>query len=266
MGFSNAVKKEALFESKRSCCLCHTFCGRDVDVHHIKHQNEGGGDDLQNAVVLCFDCHSESGHYNQKHPKGNKYSPEELKKFRDEWWVWCKDHPYAQPPKIPISLSPNTFSFDSGAYLGIYVLHVQNKTQNIYYQTWIKISFDVQRIEPLERFSFTFIDDRNVHHLRVGSKVIAENKYMTAEDSTGKTVVFLLIEILKPNEIFDVRIEEIKRSFEENPPINLFCDVVSFSETPSKFISNPSGKTGSSITPPEAIRLKTIRIFSDNSE
>lgn len=61
--------------------------GRSVEVHHIVPAANGGPTTLDNAIVLCFNCHAEAGHYNPRHPRGTKYSPAELRRHRDEWWV-----------------------------------------------------------------------------------------------------------------------------------------------------------------------------------
>jgi len=86
MGFPTKIKEEALVRSGRCCCICKKFEGVFVNVHHIIPESDGGLNDLDNAIVLCLKCHGEVGHYNAKHPIGNKYSPEELKKHRDRWW------------------------------------------------------------------------------------------------------------------------------------------------------------------------------------
>ncbi|MBZ9560510.1 HNH endonuclease [Halomonas coralii] len=54
-------------------------------MHHILPQSEGGPNTYENAIALCFDCHADAGHYNPKHPKGTKYSREELKKSKSQW-------------------------------------------------------------------------------------------------------------------------------------------------------------------------------------
>ena len=92
MCFPQKVKQEALTRSRRCCCVCHEFAGRSAEVHHIVQTANGGSDDLENAIVLCPRCHAEAGHYNSNHPKGNKYSPEELKKHRENWWRFCKNN------------------------------------------------------------------------------------------------------------------------------------------------------------------------------
>ena len=74
-----------LVASARHCCVCHRYKGVKVEVHHIILESKGGPNTSDNAIALCFDCHTDAGHYNPHHPKGTKYSPEELRKARDTW-------------------------------------------------------------------------------------------------------------------------------------------------------------------------------------
>lgn len=90
MAFSEKVKKDAMVACGRSCCICHKFCGAKMEVHHIIAQYEGGNDEFENAIPLCFDCHAEVKAYNEKHPKGIKFSPNELKSHRDNWYNTIK--------------------------------------------------------------------------------------------------------------------------------------------------------------------------------
>jgi len=78
------VKEDVLVKCKRYCCFCGEYKGRDIEVHHIVHRADGGEDSFDNAIPLCFDCHSEIGSYNPNHPKGNKFKPGELKRIRDD--------------------------------------------------------------------------------------------------------------------------------------------------------------------------------------
>ena len=80
------VKEEALLASGRRCCVCHIFCGRNIELHHIVMEAKGGSATLENCIPLCFNCHAEAGHYNSEHPKGTKYSSAELRKHRDRWF------------------------------------------------------------------------------------------------------------------------------------------------------------------------------------
>lgn len=94
MPFSQTIKEEALLRSKRHCCLCHKFGSRNVNVHHMLQEAAGGPNTLDNAIVLCLDCHADVGHYNPQHPLGVKYQIDELKKHRDNWWGLCSSGAY----------------------------------------------------------------------------------------------------------------------------------------------------------------------------
>ena len=83
MAFSRKIKENALVAAARRCCVCRHFKGLNLEVHHIIPRSEGGKDDQDNAIVLCFDCHANAGHYNPKHPKGARFSPDELRRHRD---------------------------------------------------------------------------------------------------------------------------------------------------------------------------------------
>lgn len=67
-----------LIRSARICCLCYKRCGTNIEVAHIRAEADGGQNDDANAIPLCFDCHQETGGYNDRHPKGNKFSIGEL--------------------------------------------------------------------------------------------------------------------------------------------------------------------------------------------
>jgi hypothetical protein len=56
----------------------------NIEVHHLVPESEGGSDDIDNAIPLCFECHSEVGRYNSRHPRGTKYKIAELKARRDQ--------------------------------------------------------------------------------------------------------------------------------------------------------------------------------------
>lgn len=80
MPFPADIREDALVRSGRHCCVCHQAAGRDVNVHHIVQEADGGPNTLENAIVLCSKCHGEAGHYNPRHPLGTKYSPSELRR------------------------------------------------------------------------------------------------------------------------------------------------------------------------------------------
>ena len=85
MPFSPEVKIEALVACGRCCSICHKFCGIKIECHHVIQEANSGANVLENCIPLCFDCHADMLAYDDKHPKGTKYRPAELKLHRDRW-------------------------------------------------------------------------------------------------------------------------------------------------------------------------------------
>lgn len=86
MPFSQEVKTKAMVACGRFCVICHKFCGNNMEVHHIVAESEGGCDNYDNAIPLCFDCHAEVRQYDPKHPKGIRFTKDELIQHRDNWY------------------------------------------------------------------------------------------------------------------------------------------------------------------------------------
>ena len=83
---------------ERHCCLCHKSTGVKIECHHILPAAAGGPDTFENCIPLCFDCHAEVEAYNPKHPKGTKYSANELKQRRDAWYQEVKNRRTLRDP------------------------------------------------------------------------------------------------------------------------------------------------------------------------
>ena len=101
MGFHPKIKQEALRLSARHCSVCHRYKGVKMEVHHLVQEANGGPNTLDNAIPVCFDCHSDAGHFNNRHPKGSKFSIPELTKARDSWYEFVREN--SIPEKIIIS-------------------------------------------------------------------------------------------------------------------------------------------------------------------
>ncbi|MBE2206069.1 MAG: HNH endonuclease [Saprospiraceae bacterium] len=86
MSWPKEIRDDILVRCGRHCCICHKFCGLKIELHHIKHKSEGGEDSADNCIALCFDCHADQRSYDHTHPKGLKYSREELIRHRDKWY------------------------------------------------------------------------------------------------------------------------------------------------------------------------------------
>lgn len=57
-----------------------------MELHHIKAHADDGEDTFENAIPLCFDCHAIVRQYDPKHPKGIKFTVNELIMHRDSWY------------------------------------------------------------------------------------------------------------------------------------------------------------------------------------
>ena len=97
MGFSPEVRNRALVAAARYCCVCHKRGGVNVEVHHIIPEADSHDNSFENAIPLCFDCHAAAGHFNPRHPRGTKFSPEELRRHRDNWYKIVEEN------KVPSS-------------------------------------------------------------------------------------------------------------------------------------------------------------------
>ncbi|MEK7270272.1 MAG: HNH endonuclease [Planctomycetota bacterium] len=84
MPFDPEIRTKALLWSDRHCCLCKKACGINIEVHHIVPENSNGTNDRGNAIPLCYECHGLVQHYNNNHPLGTKYKPDELIKRREQ--------------------------------------------------------------------------------------------------------------------------------------------------------------------------------------
>lgn len=104
MAFTNKIKEQILVASARHCCVCRKSTGFNIEVHHIIPQEQGGKDTFDNAIALCFNCHSDAGHYFAGHPKGAKLSPSELRKHKKSWMDLVIKNKTEMPAEMQIEL------------------------------------------------------------------------------------------------------------------------------------------------------------------
>jgi len=82
--FPQSVVESVLIKCRRHCCVCDTFCGVKIVLHHMDSADDYSED---NALPVCFNCHAEIMHYNENHPMGRRYKKSELKKLRDKTYA-----------------------------------------------------------------------------------------------------------------------------------------------------------------------------------
>ena len=99
MSFSRITVENLLVSCQRCCCICHSFCGPNMEIHHIVPLSGGGTDDEDNGIPLCFNCHA-AAHMDSNLTKGRKYTQAELRKHRTEWFRSSKKLKYEDLEKL----------------------------------------------------------------------------------------------------------------------------------------------------------------------
>jgi len=239
MPFSKSIKEEALLNSRRCCCICHKFVGVYTNVHHIIQEASGGPNTLKNAVVLCLRCHGEVGHYNPKHPIGNKYSKEELRKHRDRWWIYCEEHPTKALPSRPISISPNSFRLVAGEWKTKFVLKISNQSDEVLYSVAVKLFIRVDdiavkdiKIEPQKKES-----DLS-HDIGDGYEFSSDILRLNGNDPLGNEISVIYIHSIDPREVlsFLVTNESSKAPAPQHKHHAVFT-LLGYSEEPSEMLT-----------------------------
>jgi hypothetical protein len=263
MPFPPYIKEKALLKSRRHCCVCHEFAGRDAFVHHIQQEAEKGKSVLNNAIVLCSRCHGEAGHYNPAHPLGNKYSPKELKQHRDKWWRWCKKNPTAQLPKAPISFTPDVMTILDQGWKHKNQLTIHNKSDQFFHDIWIKLSLALEKIDT----SDITIDDYPSHSQSDFSGVTGGGIRMEghtivfdAKDPIGRDAIYLNVATLTPYEklTFTFSLPEA-RLYDSSSSASATITLLKFSDKPEVKLATKAGEVARSFMLPEACTLVSMR-------
>jgi hypothetical protein len=90
VAFPDSVATDLLASSRRHCCVCLRWRGRGLEIHHIVPVTSGGNGDRDNGIPVCFDCHAE---IESKSNMGRKFTSDELRRYRDEWFAIVRNHP-----------------------------------------------------------------------------------------------------------------------------------------------------------------------------
>lgn len=77
------IKNEVLLKSKWSCCICQAPI---IQIHHIDENRKNN--DFDNLAPLCPNHHKLA--HDKLNPIGLKLKPDIIKKFRDEWYIFCE--------------------------------------------------------------------------------------------------------------------------------------------------------------------------------
>jgi hypothetical protein len=262
MPFSDTVKEEALVKSRRSCCVCSEFTGLYTNVHHIIQEADGGPNTIDNAIVLCLRCHGEAGHYNPKHPIGDKYKPSELVKLRDQWWQWCRDNPGRPLLKHSITISPSVIALAAdSSWRTKATFDVHNTKQQLFYEVWVKIGIASQKAK-LSHIAVTILKGGTGLKLQAGHvEVNTVVTQIAGLDQTGNQAILLDIRSLAPNELYTFQIEQLAAfKLPTASPHRLDLGIIGFSETPP-VAAEGSNEAYFTFTLPEPFTLVQTRML-----
>lgn len=254
MGFPVPVKDQAKVKSRRCCCICQEFQGRYIEVHHIVPVAEGGSNELDNAITLCLKCHGEVGHFNPKHPIGNKYTVNELRRLRDEWWTWCENNPATPIPKSPILVSPSVAKLKTGRWKNRTLIKVYNQTDGIYYQVIVKFTIQTPGVshhhitidpgKPGENFSGD-----------VGGYTVAADQFLIRlKNTAGKAVTLLYIMCLDPHEIKTIKLSQpIPHTSSQVGTTEVWVELCEYSKEPLEPLDGSKGEFAIPFRIPECL-------------
>lgn len=64
-----------------------------METDHIVPATESADHSIENAIPVCFDCHAEIHAYNPSHPRGRRFTAEELRAHKEQWLQICATRP-----------------------------------------------------------------------------------------------------------------------------------------------------------------------------
>jgi hypothetical protein len=206
--------------------VCHEFAGRYTNVHHIVHRNEGGPDTLDNAIVVCLRCHGEAGHYNSKHPIGDKYSKEELRRHRDEWWKWCAEHPEKPLPSDPILISPDIININGINPIQTF-FKIYNRSGRPLYGITLKLKTN---FNPTDNFTIERTEVMGEMEMKVADLTIdGEFFELIGENEKGTHITYVYLSSINPSQTLTFTLKE---SMVKGKGEDMVLQVIDYKETP----------------------------------
>lgn len=64
-----------------------------METDHIVPAAESADHSIENAIPVCFDCHAEIHAYNPSHPRGRRFTADELRAHKEQWLQICETRP-----------------------------------------------------------------------------------------------------------------------------------------------------------------------------
>ena len=113
--------------------------------------------------------------------------------------MWCEDNPAVPLPDDPILVSPPLIEMNTGEWKRIGRFILTNRTNDPYWQIWIKFTVENEEI-ALGDIDIDFCNDGQDVVNRVAPVGISMYLFgFEGRDREGQRVIFLLIDRLRPS-------------------------------------------------------------------
>jgi hypothetical protein len=259
VAFPPSIKEEALVRSRRCCCVCQRFAGLYTNVHHIVQEADDGENDISNAIVLCLECHGQAGHYNDRHPIGDKYKPSELRRHRDKWWAWCEKNHTAPLPHDPIAVAPNAIAVMGDGWASVIPLKINNNATSVYYHVWIKVGVGTAGLGAEEVALEDFQSPDLLSAPIAGLRVSADALVLYGTDGSGHEALYLVIACIDPGATLAFTLTT--KATEQADPLPMPIMLLAFSPELSRpLVLQQQDQIAFGFTPPEPFIVKGIRV------
>lgn len=160
--------------------------------------------------------------------------------------------------KDPISVSPETIIVGRGDWQTYSIFKVYNKTDEVYYQIWVKLTIDTLNILT-QNIEIDLTKPKNELDMQVGDiRISCDIVRYNGIDQMGNKAIFLLLSSLNPREVFSFVLTDKNPTpssilFQTKVAVKV-CD---FSREPSSILSKP-GSIALSFKPPEKFTLQGV--------
>ena len=174
-GFKQEDADKLMVACHRRCCVCHRFCGVKMEIDHIIQSADDGTDEISNGIPVCFECHAEIHSYNDRHPRGRKFHPEELRRHKEQWLKICESKPeILHLGAVTSGVGPLQSLIDELEFNNAVAQHISRELQGCLFM-------DDQFKKAIERGAVAILKDELKHSLIEAYRAVGRaNQHITA--------------------------------------------------------------------------------------
>jgi len=157
----------------------------------------------------------------------------------------------------PISVSPGAISLGDQNWRVRSLFKVHNKTNEIYYQIWVKLTVDTPSM-GIQDISIELPKPTDELHVDVGQiRLSGDIILFKGTDQVGRKAIYLVLSSLNPGEILPFI---LTNNSPDAPSTSsqLKAYIISFNREPAPSWFQPGKKGGFSFKPPETFKLESV--------